>query len=182
MRALAQRISTSQPDVLALSEIDDGDALALATRFDLQWAYRGGQALLWNARLRSARVAESYLPAAPLQAFERRGLLRLDGAFDDGELSLLAARFSSDRSRARDLRFTRGIVRAMRATGALLFITNSPPSASDAFRDFGFAASGAPAAPALLLATRGCDVRSCVGIGAGNGLGPQLLAGLTILS
>ena len=179
MRALAEHVSVSKPDLLALSEIDGGDALALATRFDLQWAYRGGQALLWNGRFTAADVYDSYLPGAPLQAFERRGLIRVDGKGDGKDLSLVASRFATDRSRARDLRFTRGVLRSVPVPRMLLFITN-PPAQSDAFRDLGFTVSESNVARDVMLATRGCRVQSCVIIDGADGIGTQLVAGVTV--
>jgi hypothetical protein len=169
-------VTASQPDVLALSEIDDGDALALATQFGYQWAYRGGQALFWNARFVANRVEESYLPAPPLQAFERRGLLRVDGRCGKRELTLLTTRFASNRARARDLRLTRSVIREARAPHVLLFIANPPAAGSNAFRDLGFAQSDAFARPALMLAARGCALESCLESANGDGLGAQLVA------
>jgi hypothetical protein len=180
MRALAEHVSVSKPDLLALSEIDDGDALALATRFDLQWAYRGGQALLWNGRFTHANVYDSFLPAPPLQAFERRGLIRVDGHYDGNDLSLVASRFAADRSRARDLRFTRGVLRLARTPRMLLFITNPPAARSDAFRDLGFFVNQSNVAADVMLAARGCSVQSCIVVGGAYGIGTKLVAGVTV--
>ena len=162
--------------MLALSEIDDGDALALATQFGYQWAYRGGQALFWNARFVASRVEESYLPAPPLQAFERRGLLRVDGRCGKHELSLLTTRFAPNRARARDLRLTRSVIRETRGPRVLLFIANPPAAGSNAFRDLGFAQTDAYALPALMLAARGCALESCLESAGTDGLGAQLVA------
>ncbi len=169
-------MTASHPDVLSLSEIDDGDALALATQFGYQWAHRGGQALFWNARFVATRVEESYLPAPPLQAFERRGLLRVDGRCGKRDLTLLTTRFASNRTRARDLRLTRSVIREVRAPSVLLFVANPPEVGSAAFRDLGFAQADAYAMPALMLAARGCALRSCAENASADGLGAQLLA------
>ena len=84
-RTLAERVTASHPDVLSLSEIDDGDALALATQFGYQWAHRGGQALFWNARF----VANA------------RGGIVLAGA---AAASIRAARFAAGRRPLRQAR------------------------------------------------------------------------------
>ncbi|MBV8373739.1 MAG: hypothetical protein JOY69_10815 [Candidatus Eremiobacteraeota bacterium] len=180
MRALAEQISLSHPDIVALSEIDDGNALALATRFDLQWAYRGGQALLWNARMHLESVYESYLPAVPLPAFDRRGLLRVDGAFEGRPIGLFATRFAPGRSRIRDLRVTRGVVRGARIERALLFVTDPPAGRRAMFDDLGFTCHVSEHVPDLLLATRGCSVDTCVRIAGAERSGSQLLAGVTV--
>jgi len=180
MRALAQCVSASNPDVLALSEVDAGDALAMATRFDRQWAYRGGQAVLWNRRFAVAKVHDLYLPAAPLQAFERRGLLRVDGFCDGIELSLFASRFAPDRACVRDLRFTRSAIRAARSPRIVLFVTDPPANGRSAFRDLDLRANDANEAAAdLMLAVRGFIVQSCTAVPAGNGVGAQLVARIT---
>jgi hypothetical protein len=178
MRALAQFVSASDPDVLALSEVDAGDALAMATRFDRQWAYRGGQAVLWNRRFADAKVHDLYLPAAPLQPFERRGLLRVDGSCDGVEVSVFATRFAPDRASVRDLRFTRSAIRAARERRILLFITDPPATGSEAFRDLDLQAATNGDAADLMLAVRGFTVESCAAVMAENGLGAQRVARL----
>jgi hypothetical protein len=177
MRALAQCVSDSDPDVLALSEVDSGDALAMATRFDRQWAYRGGQAVLWNRRFAAAKVHELFLPAAPLQPFERRGLLRVDGICNAGDVSLFAARFAPDRACVRDLRYARSAIRAARTARIVLFVTDPPAAGSAAFRDLGLqAVSAGDATPDLMLAVRGFRVQSGTAAPGRNGIGAQLVA------
>ena len=176
MRALAQFVSAADPDVLALSEVDAGDVLAIATRFDRQWAYRGGQAVLWNRRFADAKVHDLYLPAAPLQAFERRGLLRVDGSCDGVELSIFATQFAPDRASVRDLRFTRSAIRAARAGRILLFLTDPPPARSAAFRDLDLQAVADGDAADLMLAVRGFEVESCTAGTPTNGIGAQKVA------
>ena len=179
-RVLAERVTASNPDILALSEIDDGDALSLATQLGYQWAYRGGQALFWNARFAAARIEESYLPAPPLQAFERRGLLRVDGRCGKHELTLLTTRFASSRARARDLRLTRSVIREVRASRVLLFIANPPATGSAAFRDLGFEQAENNGSAALMVGVRGCAVRACSEDASAGGLGGQLVALITV--
>lgn len=127
MRSLAELVAEADPDVTALSEIDAGDALATATRFDRSWAYRGGQALLWKRRAIAHAVRDLYLPVSALRPFDRRGLLRVD--VDIGKLSLhvFATQFAGGRSSIRDLRFARSAVRGVEGK-VLLFISDPAPS------------------------------------------------------
>ena len=178
MRSLAEQVSSTKPDILVISEIDDGNALAVATRFDLQWAYRGGQAVMWNARLAPLSVEETYLPPA-LPALQWRGLLRVDLRCDNAALSLFTTRLAPDRSRVRDLRFVRSVLRREAASSSILFVTNPPKR--DTFRDLGFAADDSTVANDLLLAGRRCDVRSSVGI-ADTTLGTQIIASVRAVS
>ncbi len=173
-------MTATSPDVLALSEIDDGDALSVATQFGYQWAYRGGQALFWNARFAAARIEESYLPAPPLQTFERRGLLRVDGRCGKRELTLLTARFASNRGRARDLRLTRSVIREIRAPCVLLFVANPPAAGSAAFRDLGFTETESYVKDALLIAARCCALRASGEDASADGLACQLVALVTV--
>lgn len=179
MRALAEQISSTEPDLIVISEIDDGGALAISTRLDRQWAYRGGQAILWSARFAPESVQESYLPPA-LPALQWRGILRIDLRYRDVAFSLLATRFATDRSRARDLRFTRKTLREARDWRIILAITNPPRTGRNAFRDLGFAAENASASADLMLAARGCDLRSNATIAGGDNLGTQMIAHVAV--
>jgi len=181
MRLLAEQVSSTKPDLLVVSEIDDGDALAVATRFDLQWAYRGGQAVLWNARLAPRSVEESYLPPA-LPALQWRGLLRVDLRSGDAELSILTTRFAADRTRIRDLRFVRSVLRRDSTSSAILFVTNPPKSGSWAFSDLGFLPKNASVANDMLLAGRRCDLRTSGKIAGGHNLGAQMIANVRVTS
>ena len=176
---LARYVNAIDPDVLALSEVDAGNALALATRFDRQWAYRGGQAVLWNRRFDAEKVHDLYLPAVPLQRFERRGLLRVDGRCDGSELSIFATRFAPDRASVRDLRFTRSVIRAVASARIMLFVTTPPAAGSAAFRDLDLHAERDGSAPDVMLAVRGFTIQSCTATTAQNGIGTQLIARLT---
>jgi hypothetical protein len=113
MRSLAAFVAHAEPDVLAVCEIDSGDAFALATRFMRQWAYRGAQALFWNEKMFKAHaVLDVYLPFAPTRPFARRGLLRVDGELAGAPASLYAAQFAADRAGAlAELRFARAQAR-----------------------------------------------------------------------
>src|SRR5581483_9148979 len=109
--SLASLVDDARPDVLAVCEIEPGDALSLATRFALQWAYRGRQALFWSARVRADAVHDLYLPRAG-RPFERRGLLRVDASLDGDPCALVATQFASDRGeRIPELRFARSQLR-----------------------------------------------------------------------
>ena len=109
--------------MLAVDEIDAGDALALATRFERQWAYRGAQALFWKPPLLDgAQIHDAYLPSSVAHPFERRGFLRVDGRTNGEPLSLVITQIADDRARRiRDTRFIRTQLRACRAR-TMLFV------------------------------------------------------------
>ncbi|MGA8841754.1 MAG: hypothetical protein WB491_14795, partial [Candidatus Aquilonibacter sp.] len=75
MRLVAETVASRNAEVFCVHGIDEGDALALATRFDCGYAYRGRQALFWKVRFAAREVLDRYLPGAPLRPFDRRGLL-----------------------------------------------------------------------------------------------------------
>jgi hypothetical protein len=117
--------------------IDPGGALAIATRFDLHWAYRGTQALFWGTRYQAFSVHERYLPAPPLRV-ERRGFLEIDGAYDGRPLALIATQFSTERAlRVRELRFARADLRRI-GISALVFAAGMNGTERIAFSDLGF--------------------------------------------
>lgn len=113
MRKLAELVAHEHPDVLAVCEIKPGDALSLATRFDLQWAYRGRQALFWSGAFSASEVQGEYLPLqAPL--FGRRGFLRVDGTLAGKPCTIVATQFARNRAaRLAELRFARQQLRGM---------------------------------------------------------------------
>jgi hypothetical protein len=176
MRSLAAFVAQSAPDILALSEIDAGNALAIATRFALDWAYRGGQALFWNRRFVAERVHDLYLPATGLRAFDRRGLLRVDGRCDDVALSLLATQFAADRTRIRDLRFTRSSLRGIAGKVALFAVDPGPGRGG--FADLGLRSVAAEGTDGLTLGARGYDVRMELAAQSHDGIGARLVAQL----
>jgi hypothetical protein len=172
MRSLASFLAESDPDVMALGEIDAGDALALATRFDRQWAYRGGQALLWNARVAAREVHDLYLPVAPL-AFERRGLLRIDGEVGEAPLALFATQFGADRNKVREMRFARAHARAAPAL-AMLFVTS--PLGRIGFSDLGYEAMDEhDTSEEVEIAARGFQLERLRSGVVGGGIGAALL-------
>lgn len=121
MRSLAELFARERPDVLAVCEIDAGDALSIATRFAVQWAYRGRQALFWNDRFNARHVHDLYLPARAARPFDRRGLLRVDATYDSRPCMLAATQFSDEREgRIRELRFARAQLRQS-AADAIFF-------------------------------------------------------------
>lgn len=166
-------MADAAPDVAALCEIDAGDALALATRFDRQWAYRGGQALLWNRRFIAGGVHDLYLPVSPLRAFERRGLLRVDGRRNGDPLALFTTRFAADRSCVRDLRFTRTAVRAT-PSNLMLFIAG-PLTGRIGFGDLGLCAVDGGVHADLAVAARGFDLELLEAAPPGGGIGARLV-------
>lgn len=112
MRALATLVAQERPDLVAVCEIEPGEALAFATRFAMQWAYRGHQAVFWNETFRVTRVRDLYLPATGARAFERRGFLYVDAQFAGRDCVLAATQFSEERrARIPELRFARRLLR-----------------------------------------------------------------------
>ena len=111
MRKLAAFVAQTTPDFLAICEIGSGDARSLATRFALQWAYRGRQAIMWTPAFTPQKVHDRYLPAP--HPFDRRGFVRVDGTLGDIPCALMTTQFASDRStRDAQLRFARTQLRA----------------------------------------------------------------------
>ena len=136
MRKLASLVAREEPDVLAVCEIDPGDALSLATRFALQWAYRGRQALFWRDAFRAGEIDDLYLPARPERPFDRRGFVRVDAIYERRECVLIATQFARERSsRILELRFARTQLRNG-PHDALLFAHLAEPSIG--FEDLGF--------------------------------------------
>ena len=136
MRAFAERVAKVGPAFFAVHGIDAGDALALATRFDCGWAYRGRQALFWVEDYTAHEVHDRCLPAAPLRPFDRRGLLEVRGDLERSPLTLIVAQFGSDRLRIRELRFVRSILRAT-AGRVLLFLARDEQRERIGFADLG---------------------------------------------
>ncbi len=172
MRSLASFLAESNPDVMALGEIDAGDALALATRFARQWAYRGGQALLWNERIAVHEVHDLYLPVAPL-AFERRGLLSIDGECAGAPLALFATQFGLDRNNVREMRFARAQARKAPSL-AMIFITS--PLGRIGFSDIGYEAMEEhDTSDQVEIAARGFHLERLRSGVLGGGIGAALL-------
>ncbi len=134
MRKLAAFVAQTNPGILAICEIGSGDARSLATRFAMQWAYRGRQAILWTQIFTPQKVYDRYLPAP--HPFERRGFVRVDGTLDETPCSLMTTQFATARStRAAQLRFARTQLHA--ATHDALFFA-LVPGADLRFDDLGF--------------------------------------------
>lgn len=112
MRSLAAFVARTDPTIFAVSEIDAGDALAIATRFVLEWGYRGGQALFWKAPFQSARIYDAYLPFSAARPFERRGILRVAMQAGNKPLTVVATQIGTQRDqRIRELRALRTVLR-----------------------------------------------------------------------
>lgn len=136
MRSLAAYVAAHDPAVLAISQIDSGDALALATRFAREWAYRGGQALFWTSAFRASQVRASYLPMNGARPFNRRGFLRVDGRLIERPCSLYVTFLGRARKqRVPEMRFVRAALRANPAA-AVAFVHGL---AAPGLRDLGFA-------------------------------------------
>ncbi|HET9029618.1 MAG TPA: hypothetical protein VFN49_05525 [Candidatus Aquilonibacter sp.] len=136
---MAEEIARESPAFFAVHGIDAGDALALATRFDRGWAYRGRQALFWSNAFRAHEVHDRYLPAPPLWPFDRRGLLEVDGDYAGARVTLVAAQLATDRSKIRELRFLREALRRTQGR-ALLFVAGHEPASRVGFTDLQFTA------------------------------------------
>ena len=137
MRLVAETVASHDPQIFCVHGIDEGDALALATRFDCGYAYRGRQALFWKVRFAAREVLDRYLPGAPLRPFDRRGLLHVDGVLGGGRLALIATQFATERAiRVREARFTRAILRTI--DGAALLFATGVASGAIKFRDLRF--------------------------------------------
>ena len=120
MRALAESFAARKPAIGAVSEIAAGDALAIATRFDRNWAYRGAMALFWTEAFKAHEVHDRYLPMPGLNPFERRGMLEVRGEYQGKPLTFIAAALSHDKSRIREIRFLRSALRAVGGDVVLL--------------------------------------------------------------
>jgi hypothetical protein len=152
MRTVAETVAARAAEIFCVHGIDDGDALALATRFDCGYAYRGRQALFWRAHFAAREVLDRYLPGAPLRPFDRRGLLQVDGAFAGEPLALIATQFAAERAvRVREVRFARSVLRSIDGA-ALLFVTGVA-SGAISFRDLRFETIASEAG--TLVAARG---------------------------
>lgn len=135
MRNLASFVDAEKPQVMGICEIDAGDALSLATRFALQWAYRGRQALFWKAPLHVHAVHDRYLPVRVPRLFDRRGLLIVDADIAGEPCMLAATQISSEREGyIPEMRFARSHMRG--AQRALLFA--DVPGYGIGFADLGF--------------------------------------------
>ena len=134
MRALAATLVSEKPAFFAVADVSAGDALALATRFDCGWAYRGGIALFWDATFKAHEVHDRYLPTSGVIPFERRGLLEVRGDVASRPCALVAAWLAQDRSRIRDIRFIRTTLRAIEGD-VLLFLANYSASDRIGFSD-----------------------------------------------
>lgn len=175
MRALTEQTVVSDPDLLAVSEIDDGDALALATKTDRQWSYRGGQALFWRAGFVPLAVHEAYLSSG-MPRLPWRGLLRVDLRVGTIEISLTCTRLAPDRRGIADLRFVRKLLADAESERAILCVVNPPAIGARALARLGFESSNCVIAADVLTAIRGGDLRSSVTIAGGGALGTQIVA------
>ncbi len=129
MRSLAQFFARIDPEILALCEIDAGNALSLATRFVRHYAYRGGQALFLKSSIAITAVRDEHVPLWPSRPFDRRGVVCVKARHGNGNISILTAKIAREREqRAAEIRHLRNVVRALE-TPAVLFI-NLPHQAA----------------------------------------------------
>jgi len=159
MRVIAESIASHGTEIFCVHGVDEGDALALATRFDCGYAYRGRQALLWTRRYVAREVLDRYLPSSPLRPFDRRGLLEVEGSLDGAALALIATQFAQERAlRVREVRFARTVLRGTNGA-ALLFVTGVA-SGAISFADLSFMTIASDAG--TLVAAR--DVRAAAAV------------------
>ena len=175
MRSLAAFLARSNADMFAVCEIDAGDALALATRFALQWGYRGGQALFWKPALNAAAVRDAYLPFSPLRPFERRGFVHVPLAVGAMRFAAIATQIGRERpQRVRELRYLRSRLRELEGAAILFGIIGS--SRVDLY-DLGFVRAGCRGADDETIYARGFRVLDAGEDGAAHrGIGVPLCA------
>lgn len=136
MRRLAAFVDERKPQVIGICDIDAGDALSLATRFALQWAHRGRQALFWKMPFHAHDVHDRYLPVRGARLFDRRGLLIVGAELDGAPCMLAATQISGEREGfIPEMRFARRHLRG--AQRAMLFA--DAPDYGIGFSDLGFA-------------------------------------------
>lgn len=127
MRSLAAFYDRAAPEILAVCEIDAGDALALATRFALQWAYRGGQAVFWQSTMRATGIRDNYLPFTPARPFERRGIVEVTMQMFERPGAVLATQIGTERDqRVREVRHLRSV--ALTAPRQCIVFSIMPPN------------------------------------------------------
>lgn len=130
--------------------IDEGDALALATRFDCDYVCGTRQALFWNRAAFSGRSVVD----------RRRGLLHVYGSVSGTDVALVAAQFSSERSAyVRELRAARTELRAIE-TDTLLFANRLTMRHPIGFGDLGFASVAVDGG--ALIAARGLRAQGTI--------------------
>jgi hypothetical protein len=136
MRSLASIVAREAPHVLAVCDIDPGDALSLATRFALEWAYRGRQALFWRAEFSVREVRDLYLPVRVDRPFERRGFVCVDASHAARDCTLVTTQFDVERAaRIPELRFARTFLRRVARDAVLCAYLRER---AIAFEDLGF--------------------------------------------
>lgn len=178
MRSLAAFIESVKPDICAVCDIESGDALALATRFIMQWAYRGGQAVFWNKHAQATEILDEYLPFSPRRPFERRGLVRVDLRVGSWPARVYATQIGAERDqRIRDLRYLRAALRD--TSGACMLFCVSPPSRIE-YGDLGFTRAGCRGVDGETLWLRGFDVQSAQDDKPHRGIGTPLVAKLRL--
>ncbi len=181
MRSLAALVDDVAPDILALCEIDAGDAFALATRFARDWAYRGGQALLWNRVFTASAVRDAYLPFAVARPFDRRGLLRVDGALAGMAVTLFTTQFSRERSVATpELRFARSQIGAV-STGATVAFAQFERTRVG-LEGRGVVAAAHDASSGMYVYSRGFGATFASRREGGDGIGRSLVVEITARS
>jgi hypothetical protein len=171
-------VNEYDPALLAVCDIDAGSAYALATRFVREWVYRGRQALFWTNAFTAGAVHDFYLPFAPGRPFDRRGLLQVDGSFEDSAFVVFATQIADGREGVPELRFVRHTVRAANAPRALAFAQTADRRIG--LRGLGFEEIGPRDARELQVYARGLRGLSSQVVARHGGLGAAAL--VTVVS
>ncbi|MDP9018122.1 MAG: hypothetical protein M3N19_07365 [Candidatus Eremiobacteraeota bacterium] len=179
-RSLAALIARLDPQVFGVCEIDAGDALAIATRFAMQWGYRGGQAVFWKPRFTALTIRDEYLPFSAARPFERRGLLRIALRNEREHIKMVATQIGSERDvRIRELRHLRNALREERDPCVVFSIL---PPGRIGLEDLGFKRAGCLGVDNEAIYTRGFAIKEAYDDNHTHpGLGTPIVAGLRII-
>ena len=178
MRSLAAFLAQSQPHIVAVCDIEPGDALALATRFALQWVYRGGQALFWRPQYEALKIVDAYLPFSPLRPFSRRGVVRVDVMIAGVAVRVFLTQIGSRRdARIRELRYLRETLRETQ--GPCILFAVAPPSRIH-YGDLGFVRAGCPGVDGETVWARGFEIATARADRPHPGIGTPLLVWLNL--
>lgn len=178
MRSLASFYDARKPHVFAISRMTPGDALALATRFSLQWAYRGRQSVFWQNGLTNARCEDPYLPFHLARPLDRRALVRVDVDRGTHPLTIAATQFARTQTqRVPELRFVRKVLRAAQAR--TVFFAHLYPQYAK-FGDLAFVDAMSAFEGPLRIFVRGAAVQSVEMLPAQRGISAVATARLAI--
>lgn len=147
----------------------------MATRFALQWGYRGGQAVFWNPAFVAGPIRDTYLPFSPLRPFERRGLVRVDLQLASANVGVFATQIGPGRDqRIREWRYVRN---ALRDTAGPALVLCVLPQARASLSDMDFMRVGCRGVDDECVFARGFEVEEARDdSSAHRGIGTAILA------